>query len=164
MTNKQSAWRSPWVIGWVGLLLLFFIFSGVRIYLAVTSSPGLVDENYYERGEALSRNRLQREARNPGWEMRLEAPEFVDIGKPTQFGFRVSDREGRPVAPDSVTFYVYRPADSSLDFSKPMRLVEPGHYTVEASFPLLGVWDILVSSTHDQDEYNIPHRISAGVK
>ena len=164
MTNKQSAWRSPWVIGWTALLALFFVFSGVRVYLAVTTNPGLVDEDYYERGEALSRDRLKRERRNPGWTMEIEAPEYVDIGVPTLFGFRVSDREGDPVTPDSVTFYVYRPADASLDFSKPMREVGPGHYMVEASFPLLGVWDILVSSTHGEDEYNVPYRISAGVK
>ncbi len=164
MTNKQSAWRSPWIVGWASLLVLFFVFSGVRVYLAVTTNPGLVDENYYERGEALSRDLRKRAARNPGWNMEIEAPDYVDIGQPTLFGFRVSDREGRPVRPDAVIFHVYRPADARLDFSKPMREVGPGHYTVEASFPLLGVWDILVSSTNGEDEYNVPYRISAGVK
>jgi nitrogen fixation protein FixH len=164
MSEKNSPWRSPWVIGWLGLLILFFLFSGVRIWFAIDSNPGLVVDDFYERGEDLSANRLKREARNPGWQMEIEAPAFVDIAKPTLFGFRVKNNVGKPIDPDAVIFYAYRPADKSKDFSVPMRRVATGHYTAEVSFPLLGVWDILVSAKNGQDEYNMPHRISAGVK
>lgn len=164
MTDKQSAWRSPWVIAWVGILVAFVIISGVRIFLAVDSNPGLVDKDFYARGQDYEQNLLKRKARDPGWKMRIEAPPYVDIGKPTRFGFRVADPNGEPVTPDSVTFRVYRPADETQDFSVPMQPLEAGFYQVEVSFPLLGVWDILVSATNGEDEFNVPHRISAGVK
>lgn len=164
MSDKQSAWRSPWVITWVGILVAFILVSGVRVFLAVDSNPGLVVDDFYERGQDYENNLLKRMARDPGWKMRIEAPRFVDIGKPARYGFSVSDSEGRPVTPDSVVFYVYRPADAAKDFSVPMQQLRPGYYQAEVSFPLLGVWDILVSASKGDDEFNVPHRVSAGVK
>lgn len=164
MTNKTSAWRSPWVIAWVSMLVIFFVANVIMIYLAVDRNPGLVDKDFYDRGQYHEQNMLKRQARDPGWKMKLEAPKFVDVGKPTSYGFRIEDREGNPVTPDSVTFYVYRPADADADFSVPMEADAPGHYGAEVTYPLLGVWDILVSVRKGEDEYNHPHRVSAGVK
>lgn len=163
MKEKQSAWRSPWVIAWIGLLVTFVMVSGYRIYLAIQTNPGLVDENYYERGQDFEKNRLKKMARDPGWIMKLEVPEVVDIGKPVHYRFRVTDKSGTPVTPDAVTFYVYRPSDAKQDFSLPMREVGIGTYTAEVTFPLLGLWDILVSVKNGEDEYNHPHWVSAGV-
>ena len=164
MDKKQSAWRNPWVIAWVSILIGFFIISGTRIYFAVTTSPGLVVDDYYERGQDYEENILKRRARDPGWKMKILVPKYVDIAKPTLFGFSVMDKEGNPVTPDAVTFYVYRPSDKNLDFSVPMEQIESGRYQAEISFPLLGVWDILVSVKNGEDEYNQPYRLSAGVK
>jgi len=164
MSNKQSAWRSPWVIAWVGILVAFVLISGVRIFLAIDTNPGLVVQDYYERGQDYEENRLKREARDPGWNMEIEAPAFVDVSSPVLYGFRVTDRAGNPVSPDAVIFYAYRPADATQDFAVPMEPVGPGYYQASVSFPLLGVWDILISAKQGQDEFNLPHRISAGVK
>ena len=163
MSDKQSAWRSPWVIAWVGILVVFVLVSGVRVYIAVVTNPGLVDEDFYERGQEYEKNLRKRMARDPGWKMRIEAPRFVDLGKPTRFSFSVTDKDGVPVDPDSVTFYAYRPSDASKDFSLPMQLVEAGYYQAEVAFPLLGAWDILVSAKRGEDEFNVPHRLSARV-
>ncbi|MES9904307.1 MAG: FixH family protein [Sedimenticola sp.] len=164
MSEKQSPWRSPWIIGWMSMLVIFVAANIVMIYLAINDSPGLVVDDYYERGQDYEENMLKRQARDPGWKMKVIAPEFVDIGKPALFSYRVSDKEGNPVTPDSVIFYVYRPADKNLDFSVPMKMVDVGLYQAEVTFPLLGVWDILVSNKLGEDEYNQPYRISAGVK
>ncbi|MEJ1298281.1 MAG: FixH family protein [Candidatus Sedimenticola sp. (ex Thyasira tokunagai)] len=164
MSEKQSPWRSPWIIGWMSMLVIFVAANIVMIYLAIDDSPGLVVDDYYERGQDYEENMLKRQARDPGWKMKVIAPEFVDIGKPALFSYKVTDKEGNPATPDSVTFYVYRPADKDLDFSVPMKQVEVGFYQAEVTFPLLGVWDILVSNKVGEDEYNQPHRISAGVK
>jgi nitrogen fixation protein FixH len=164
MPNRQSAWRNPWVITWVTILLAFFLISGIRIFLAVKTSPGLVDDNYYERGQSYEKERLSRMARDPGWQMRIKAPDFIGIAVPVVFDFEVKDKQGHPVTPDAVTFYVYRPSDVKQDFSLPMEKVGEGRYRTEASFPLLGVWDILVSVKNGEDEYNVPYRFSAGVK
>lgn len=164
MSEKQSPWRSPWVIGWTTMLVIFIGANIVMIYLAINEGPGLVVDDYYERGQDYEENMLKRQARDPGWKMKVLSPKYVDIGKPTLFRFKVADAEGQPVTPDSVIFYVYRPADKNLDFSVPMEQAEPGIYQAEVTFPLLGVWDILISNRSGDIEINHPHRISAGVK
>lgn len=164
MTEKQSPWRNPWVLGWIGLLVVFVMANFVMIYLAIDRNPGLVVDDYYERGQDYEKNMLKRQARNPGWKMKIKAPEFVDVAVPARFSIKIVDKQGYPVSPDSVTFYAYRPANVDLDFSVPMQVIDSGVYEAEISFPNLGVWDILVSAKQGDDEYNQSHRISAGVK
>ncbi|PLY12168.1 MAG: nitrogen fixation protein FixH [Sedimenticola sp.] len=165
MSKKQSAFRSPWIIGWISMLIIFVIANIIMIYLAI-DRPGLVVDDYYDRGQDYEKNMLKRQAkvRELGWKTKIEKPEYADIGMPVKYGFRISDKQGLPVVADSVTFFVYRPADDSQDFSVPMELVEPGYYQADITFPLLGVWDILVSVKKDEFELNEDSRISAGVK
>jgi len=161
--QSQSPWTNPWVLGWIGLLVVFLIANFIMIYLAVTHNPGLVVDDYYERGQNFEQNMLKRQARDPGWEMKLLSPRMVGVAEPADFGVRILDKQGNAVAPDSVTFYAYRPSDARQDFSVPMSEQDAGVYRAEVSFPLLGVWDILISAKHGDDEYHLPHRVSAGV-
>lgn len=163
MSEKQSAWRSPWVLGWVGLLVVFVMANAVMIYLAETGKPGLVVDDYYERGQHFERNMLKKRAAHPGWKMRVIGPERTEVGEPATFGFRVNDAEGNPVSPETATFYAYRPSGSEHDFSVPMRLVKPGYFEADVAFPLLGVWDILVAVKHGEYEFTESYRLSAGV-
>ncbi len=164
MSKKDSAWRSPWVLGWIGLLVAFLIANGTMVYLAVKSRPNLVVKDYYERGRDYEKHLLDRMARDPGWKTKIEAPDDVGVNEPSTFRFVVLDEKGQPVRPDAVVFHAYRPSDSRRDFSVPMREDTKGHYVAEISFPLKGVWDIIVSATHGKDEYNTSYRLSAGVK
>lgn len=163
MTQKQSPWTNPWVLGWIGLLVVFLIANFIMIYLAVTHNPGLVVDDYYERGQNFEQNMLKRQARDPGWEITLASPEAVGVNEATEFGVRILDREGNAVSPESVTFHAYRPSDARQDFSVPMKEDIPGVYQASVSFPLLGVWDILISARNGEDEYHLSHRVSAGV-
>lgn len=163
MTEKQSPWRNPWVQGWIGLLVVFLIANMVMIYLAVTHNPGLVVDDYYERGQDYEQNMLKRQARNPGWQMQIVAPERVDVATPARYGVRITGKDGYPVSPDAVTFHAYRPANAKLDFSVTMQASDSGVYEADISFPSLGVWDILISAKHGDDEYHLSHRVSAGV-
>ncbi|OOZ36034.1 FixH family protein [Solemya velesiana gill symbiont] len=163
--NKQRALRSPWILGIIGMIIIFVTANIVMITLSL-DRPGLVDDNYYDRGQHYEKNMLKRQAkvREMGWQTKVEEPEYADIGKPATYGFRVTDKAGKPVEADSVTFYVYRPSDQDQDFSLPMKQVEPGYYKADVTFPLLGVWDILVSVRQGEFELNVPSQISAGVK
>ncbi|MEW8013961.1 MAG: FixH family protein [Candidatus Sedimenticola endophacoides] len=164
MSEKQKALRSPWVLAWIGMFVIFVGANFVMIYLAESRSPGLVVEDYYDRGQDYEANMLKRQAKALAWDMQLIAPPYVDVAKATTYGVRISDRAGAPFAPDSVVFYAYRPADAEQDFSVPMKQIELGLYQAPVSFPLLGVWDILISARSGEGEINLPHRISAGVK
>ncbi|MCU7933595.1 MAG: FixH family protein [Candidatus Thiodiazotropha sp. (ex Dulcina madagascariensis)] len=163
MTEKKSAWRSPWVIAWVTMVVIFFTMNMIMIYLAVDNNPGLVVDDFYDRGQDYEKNMLKRQARNPGWTMRVELPRRIEIDQPVLCRFSVVDRDGAPVSRDEVTFYAYRPSDADQDFSTPMKQVEPGRYEAQVSFPLKGAWDTLVSIRNGEDEYNTPKRIGVGI-
>jgi nitrogen fixation protein FixH len=163
MADKNSAWRSPWVIAWVAMIVIFFTMNGIMIYLAKTNNPGLVVEDFYERGQDYEKNMLKRQARNPGWQMKVDLPRKIGVDEAVICRFTVSDNEGVPVDPTAVVFHAYRPSDAKQDFSVPMQQVGPGHYEAEVRFPLLGAWDILVSAQQGEDEYNTPKRIGVGI-
>jgi nitrogen fixation protein FixH len=163
MTDKNSAWRSPWVIAWVAMVVIFFTMNMIMIYLAQSNNPGLVAEDFYDRGQDYEKNMLKRQARNPGWKMNLVLPRKIGVDEPVICRFTISDNDGEPVDPTAVIFYAYRPSDAKRDFNVPMQRVEPGIYEAEVSFPLLGAWDTLVSVKRGEDEYNTPKRIGVGI-
>jgi len=162
MTEKKTAWRSPWVIAWVALVLVVVGANALMIYLSIGANPGLVVDDYYDRGQQYEKDMLKRLARDPGWSMKIYPPQHVGVEEPARFRFGVRDREGNPVTPDEVTFFAYRPSNQRDDFSRPMNEVAPGSYEVAVSFPLKGVWDLLVSARRGEDEYHSSHRLSVG--
>jgi nitrogen fixation protein FixH len=164
MADKNSAWRSPWVIAWVAMVVIFFSMNMIMIFMAADNNPGLVVDDYYERGQDYEKNMLKRRARDPGWEMQLHMPKLIEaVDQPVICRFSVRDKDGLPVTPEAVTFYAYRPSDAKHDFSVPMREIEPGVYQAEISFPLRGAWDTLVSVKQGQDEYSKTQRIGVGM-
>lgn len=163
MSEKKSAWQSPWVIGWIIMVVIFFTMNMIMVYLAQTNNPGLVVDDFYDRGQDYEQNMLKRQARNPGWQMQVEFPDKMEPNQPYTCRYRVNDKDGAPVDPGAVTLYAYRPSDAEQDFHLPMNQVGPGLYEVEVVFPLKGVWDTLVSVKKDDDEYNTPRRVSVGI-
>lgn len=154
------AWRSPWVIGWVSLVAVVLGVNLVMIYLAIDSNPGLVVDDYYERGQDYERTMVSRLAREPGWTMRADIPKGLAANERTVVRFVVVDKAGQPVTPDAVTFYAYRPSDSAADFSLPMELEDTGRYAATLEFPLFGVWDTMIAARNGDDEHSIGQRIS----
>ncbi|MEJ2693720.1 MAG: FixH family protein [Candidatus Thiodiazotropha sp.] len=163
MSDKKSAWQSPWVIAWIAMVVVFFTMNVIMIYLAQSNNPGLVVEDFYERGQDYEKNMLKRQARNPGWQMKVVLPKKIGVDEAVVCRFEVTDKEGVPVDPAEVIFYAYRPSDAKQDFSVPMQKVGPGLYQADVSFPLKGAWDTLVSVKHGEDEYNTPKRIGVGI-
>lgn len=151
------------MIGWVLMVVIFFTMNMIMIYLAQDKNPGLVVEDFYDRGQDYEKNMLKRQARNPGWQMKIDLPKKIGVDEPVICRFTVLDKAGNPVDPDSVTFYAYRPSDAKKDFSKPMEKIGPGLYQAEVSFPMLGAWDLLVSAKNGEDEYNTPKRLGVGI-
>ena len=158
-TLTTPAWKSPWVIGWVASIFVVLSVNMFMVYLAVETNPGLVVEDYYERGQDYERNLFAKRARDPGWHMTVNLPGKLMAGSDVPVHFSVLDKAGVPVEPDSVTFYAYRPSDASRDFSVPMDLAAKGMYSAKARFDLKGAWDILVSVKSGEDEYQEGRRI-----
>ncbi len=164
MSKSNSPWRSPWVLGIVGALTVFVLANVITIYISASGGPGLVTDDYYERGEQYEKTMLKRIAQDPGWKMKLESPESIEVGKKQIINITVTDSEANPVNRDSAVFNAYRPSDKSKDFSLPMRRIDDGLYEVEVNFPLLGVWDVLVTIPNEDIEINLPQRINVGTR
>jgi nitrogen fixation protein FixH len=156
MSNKQSAFRSPWVIGWLVLLLAVLAMNITMVYFSQDKFSGLVVDDAYERGKDLHENIRKRQAEKPKWKTQVEFAGAINYmgdlkipayNKPVKLDYVVTDQQGAPVEPQSVTFYAYRNSDAKQDFSVEMTRVESGHYQAEITFPLKGVWDTYVTAT-----------------
>lgn len=156
---QNSALRSPWVRGWIGLVVTVLMVNIVMVYFAVSTSPGLVNTDYYERGQNYEKTLISRQARAPDWVMTTDIPMPLKIDRSERIRLFLVDRAGQPVDPASVTFHAYRPSDAGRDFTLPMTREDRGRYVVEVSFPLIGVWDTLIAVGYGEDEYSISERI-----
>lgn len=159
-TAPQSAWRSPWVIGWIAMVAVVLVANITMVLLAVNTNPGLVVKDYYERGRHFERTRSERQTIDAGWEGKLDVPEQAVAGRPATYRFAGVDRQGLPLRAEAVILFAYRPSDARADFSTPMVLEAPGRYRAEVAFPLKGVWDLLVSVRHQGKEHNLARRVS----
>lgn len=163
--KPDSPWRNPWFLGWMGLLIAFLMGNSVMIYITTSSvGPGLVVDDYYDRGQSFEDNMLKRKAKDPGWKMKVVMPEFVEVAAEAIINFTVKDAAANPVNRDSVVFHVYRPSDSRQDFEVPMQRIDDGLYEAHVSFPLPGVWDVLVTVPNDDIEINFPQRVNVSKK
>lgn len=157
---ENSAWRSPWVLGWIGLVAVVLLVNATMVTLAFVTNPGLVVDDYYERGRAVEQSIRSRAAAAPGWMLSTDIPTDLAAAQAATIRFFVVDQAGQPVTPDAVTFFAYRPADADQDFSVPMVEEGPGRYRAEVSFPLPGLWDTLVAVSAGDAEYHVDRRLS----
>lgn len=157
--KATSAWRSPWVIGWVGLVAVVLAVNLTMVVLAVATNPGLVNYDFYERGQNYEKTLMSRLARDPGWTLKADFPADIKPNEPTTLRVVLVDKAGQPVKPERVTFFAYRPSDQSMDFSVPMVEEGRGRYVAQVSFPLFGFWDGLVAVQQGGDEYTTGARI-----
>jgi len=155
-----SAWQSPWVRAWIALVVVVLAVNLVMVTLAVVTNPGLVVKDYYERGRAMEESIRSRAAvATPEWMLQADIPSDLTAGRPSIPRLFVVDKVGQPIRPDAVHFFAYRPADANQDFS--LRMIEeaPGRYGVEVTFPLPGVWDILIEVTQGETKYQLDQRL-----
>ncbi|NCA88283.1 MAG: nitrogen fixation protein FixH [Gammaproteobacteria bacterium] len=158
-TRPIPAWKSPWVIGWVTLVLVVLIVNLTLVVLGISTNPGLVIENFYDRGQNYEKNWASKQAHDPGWVMQADVPRDLVVGEPKAIRFFLVDKAGRPAAVEEAHFYAYRPSDSQQDFDLPMIEEGPGHYRVDVSFPLVGAWDTLVAVRYGGEEFTHGRRV-----
>ncbi len=158
--RPQSAWKSPWVLGWIGLLVVVLAVNITMVVLAISTNPGLIRADYYERGRDVEQTIITRLASGPNWTTQIDTPAGVRAGEQTTIRFSLVDAVGQPVALDEVVYYAYRPSDATRDFSASMVEGGPGRYEVELTFPLGGIWDTVVSMRQGREDHTVAQRIS----
>jgi len=158
--NKQ-AFRNPWVVGWLAILLLVVMVNAAFIITAFMTNPGLVDENYYEKGkdhERTVQTKIANRARL-GWQIDLKTAEQIVAHKTTTIHIDLKNSDGKLITADAMTLAAYRPSDVSADFSQSMENLAPGRFVVTTKFPLKGVWDLTATVTAGEDSLEISRRI-----
>ena len=157
-SNKQ-AWRNPWVIGWIAMVALVFVINAFMVGQAFTTSPGLVNEQYYDKGKNYHETIAKRDqVAALGWNVVLDKPSRPAFGASNTYRVIAVDAAGVPLSADSVTLYAYRPADQSADFSMPFVAEGDGRFRADVRFPLKGMWDLVVAVKAGENDYEIAER------
>lgn len=159
--NKQ-AMRNPWVLGWLGLLLTVITVNVVFIVTAFSTSPGLVDKDYYEQGRYHDANYQKTlEARSRlGWNITLQTPQTINQGEPANYSVNVVDRVGNPLKEAKVVLLAYRPSDASADIKFELQPIADGVFQSKMVLPLKGIWDINITVTQGEESLSAARRVS----
>jgi len=157
----EPAWRSPWLWGMAGLICVVLTANAIMVYVAVTTSPGLVTHDYYERGKNfVNRTKIEFTKRAElGWKLDLSFPKEAQARIPTNFSLSLTGKNGVKPSVDSSTLFAYRPSDSSLDFSAPMTTSGNGKFSADVLFPAKGAWDIIVEVKKGDERNSVAERI-----
>ena len=155
----NSPWRNPWVLAWLGLVATVLVVNATFIYFAIATNPGLVADDYYDRGQHYEKTLASQLAKDLGWSQRMDIPDDLKVAVPATILLTLVDQAGQPVTPDQVTFFAYRSSDKARDFSVPMTADGPGRYSARVTFPLFGAWDVLTAVRHGEDEVTTGERI-----
>lgn len=164
--DNKHAFRNPWVVGWISGILLVIAVNVTFIITAIITNPGLVEEDYYEKGQDHEKNFQRKQAiRNElGWDMTLTPANKPNQGEPVTYTFNAVDSTGIPIAADRAMLSAYRPSDVSADFQLQMNEVAAGVYSVETVFPLKGIWDVTATLHKGDKHLNITRRISVAAR
>lgn len=158
--SNNRAFRNPWVIGWIALVVIVLAVNITFISLAFTTNPGLVDKDYYEKGRDFERNvQKQIAARNAlGWSGRLDISDELSRNQSSPVRFSIVDDKGLPLSGLKVALINYRPSDANADFTSEMKEFSPGQYEATVSYPLKGLWEVTLRVNQDDQKFDMVTR------
>lgn len=158
-SNKQ-AFRNPWVVGWLALLLVVLAVNGGFIVTAFKTNPGLVKDDYYEQGRDYERTvqQLMETRERLGWKVEMD-PGVVTAGLPATVKIKVHGKQNEPVEGLGGYLQLYRPSDSSQDSIISFSEASPGVYHATYTVMLKGVWDLMLTLERGEDRVTEERRI-----
>ncbi len=156
--NKQHWYKSPWLIGWLLLVLTVIAVNAYMIMQSMNDFPGLVVEDFYERGQNYEENIHKKIANNEKWLTHFTISEALE-NKPTTIHFTITDKNHVFKVAEKVTLFAYRPSNSKKDFSVDMTLVDNKYYQSTMNFNSKGKWDLLASVIIDGVEVNYAKKL-----
>ncbi len=161
--SNNKAFKNPWVLGLLAGIILVVSVNVGFIITAFMTTPGLVEEDYYEKGRDIEANVRQKVAArtNLGWHVVLNLPDTIKMGVETTFHLNVVDKSGLPLNEANVTVDFYRPSDANADLSSVVTSFAPGIYQAKVTLPLKGIWEAVVTVKSGDNSYNFRQRFSA---
>ncbi|MDH5230445.1 MAG: FixH family protein [Gammaproteobacteria bacterium] len=161
--DNKNAWGNPWVFAIAGTMATFIIVNIIFVITAFVTNPGLVVEDYYEKGREYEKNALKMLAATQAtrhWETKLDMPKIINLKEKIFVTFTAVDELGLPVRDAQATLVAYRPSDAAADIQLPMQEIAPGLFQTALTLPLKGLWDIRIILHHHSDKLEIEKRIS----
>jgi len=162
--EKQLWYKSPWLIGWLLLVVIVLAVNAYMITQSINNFPGLVVDDFYERGQDYEENINKKLENNNKWKPFFDVQEFT-LNKQAKVFFAITDVEGNPAIVEKLTLFAYRPSNSKQDFSVPMtkstdKLIDAKQtYQADITFPSKGKWDLLASVIINGIEVNYAQKI-----
>lgn len=159
--NEGAAWRSPWVWGMLGLVAVMVSVNLVMITIGIKTHPGLVVDDFYERGKNYFNSEVKRvnDIERLGWQFDLAVPETPVLNATQTYQLNMTDADGYPLKNADVVFEAFRPSDASKDFQVQMVEGENGRYSAQIEFAQPGVWDLLVTANKGEDRMDHAKRL-----
>jgi len=162
--NKQTWYKSPWVIGWLLLVLTVLAVNAYMIMQSINDFPGLVADDFYERGQDYEENIHKKMQNNEQWKTRFILPKVV-ANQPATITFIINNKQDHLASVEHITLYAYRPSSSKLDFSQPMLLAHAKQgYQTTMTFSAKGKWDLVASAVIDGVEVNYAQALFVNAK
>ena len=153
-SNTQHWYKSPLLLIWLFLVIMAMSGTIFLVIQANSGFPGLVVEDFYERGQDYEENINKKLENNNKWLTDFQIAEVVQ-NKPVTIHFSISDKSGKFPVVEKMTLYAYRASDSRKDFSAHMSLnADKKSYATTISFADKGKWDLLASAVIDGIEVN----------
>lgn len=156
--HLKEDFKNPWflaVLGLIGVALAGTIWMAV---IASSTSPGLVSEDYYEKGKNYF-HETPKETTAPGWRLNLLVPPVPKVNEAQNYRLYVIDEAGKPVSTATITLYAYRPSDANADFSVNMVKSDLGTFIAPISFPMPGTWDLIAQVESAGKRVDITQRL-----
>ncbi len=164
MNTKKNmpAWRSPWVLAALVMLVTVVSVNMTFIFLSTSSNPGLVTEEYMKYG--LQQNEFEIQTREQiarGWQIDLKLPQSATQLVPYEVVVTAREKDGSPLIGAKVELACYRPSDANQDVSFDLveRSDKPGEYAGMVTLPLSGVWDINMLLVKDGERHLKAERV-----
>jgi len=159
---QGSALKSPWVWAAFALLVIVFTVNYAFFSVALNTTSGLVNEEYYKYG--LQQNKIDKQYRKQalrGWEIELNMPKQWDVNRGNLVTLAVHDKSGNPISHGTAELTAYRPSNAKEDVTQQLvETAEQGIYQAEISLHLQGVWDMNLLFTSGEDKYMLNQRIT----
>jgi len=156
--HLKDDFKNPWFLG---ILALVAVALGGTIWMAMIAgqtAPGLVTEDYYEKGQNYFENQ-PKEAQGPQWRLSLMAPAKPEAGQSQVYRLYVIMDNGKPASSAQVTLFAYRPSDANADFEVNMKQSDIGSFRADVSFPLKGTWDLIAQVEAEGKKHDVVQRI-----
>ena len=147
LSGKFVAWC------FISFFALIVVVNGIFAYKAVTTLPGVVTKNAYEKG--LAYNDMLEKARS---QPKISQQVSYDDGA---LRWELIDKQGAFIINAVVDARIIRPIKDGNDFDIGLKHMGEGVYEAEISLPFKGLWEARLSSKWDNKQYQTSYQFIA---